>query len=68
MKTVIMIIGIAFLSMAALATPIAVCLGVYDWVGNDVQFKFALWFGLKSWVAMISTGLIVGLPCAAIAS
>tara|TARA_R110000751_G_C13668621_1_gene469999 strand:- start:458 stop:664 length:207 start_codon:yes stop_codon:yes gene_type:complete len=63
MKTLIFFIGVLFLIMAALATPIAIGLGLYDWVGNDVEFKFALWFGFKSWILMLSLGLIVGFPC-----
>lgn len=63
MKLLILFIGFAFIVMAALATPVAIGLGLYDWVANDMEFKYALWEGFKSWVLMISTGLIVGVPC-----
>lgn len=63
MKTALTIIAFIFIAMAALATPLAIGLGLYDWVGNDMQFKYALWEGFKSWFIMISLGLVVGLPC-----
>ena len=63
MKLLILLIGFLFLLMAALATPIAIGLGLYDWVGNDMEFKFALWEAFKSWALMIIVGLVVGLPC-----
>ena len=63
MKLVLTIVGFLFLCMAALATPIAIGLGLYDWVANDMQFKYALWEGFKSWAAMLSIGLLVGVPC-----
>jgi len=63
MKTLILFIGFAFIIMAALATPIAIGLGFYDWVANDVEFKYALWEGFKSWAIMLGSGLVVGIPC-----
>ena len=63
MKTLTLVLGCIFLIMAALATPIAIGLGLHDWVANDMQFKYALWEGFKSWVIMIAAGLFVGLPC-----
>ena len=63
MKALFIWVGVLFLAMAALATPIAIGLGLYDWVANNMAFKYALWEGFKSWVIMISSGLIVGYPC-----
>jgi hypothetical protein len=63
MKLVFLVIGSIFLLMATLSTPIAIGLGLYDWVGNDMEFKYALWEGFKSWAIMLITGLAVGLPC-----
>ncbi len=63
MKAILALVGFGFLIMAGLATPIAIGLGLWDWVGNDMEFKFALWEGFKSWAIMVSTGLIIGLPC-----
>ena len=63
MKVVLMFIAIVALGCAALATPISVVYGVYEWVGNDAEFKFALWAGVKLWLTMLIGGLVVGLPC-----
>lgn len=62
MKLLIQIIAVVFLLMAALATPVAIGVGLYDWVVNDVEFKIALWEGFKMWATMIVAGLLVGLP------
>ena len=66
MKTFALILSCIFLIMAALATPIAIGLGIYDWVANDMIFKLALWEGFKSWAIMIGSGLIIGLPLYAV--
>ena len=63
MKVFLLIIGSMFLLMAALATPVAIGLGLYDWVANDMEFKYALWEGFKSWAIMVGLGLVVGFPC-----
>jgi hypothetical protein len=63
MKTLLFWVGFLFLVVAALATPIAIGLGFYDWIGNDMEFKYALWEGFKSWAIMIVIGLVVGFPC-----
>jgi hypothetical protein len=63
MKTLTLVLACIFLVIAALATPIAIGLGLYDWVANDMEFKYALWEGFKSWAVMIGLGLCVGLPC-----
>ena len=63
MKVLILIVGVVFLIVAALATPVAAGLGIYDWVIAGSEFKFALWFACKVWLAMITTGVVVGLPC-----
>ena len=62
MKALLMILAFLFIGMAALATPIAIGLGLYDWVGNNMEFKFALWEGFKAWAIMVVAGLVVGLP------
>ena len=61
MKTAMSVIGIILIFIAALAAPVAVVHGVYEWVGNDIEFKYALWEGVKLWLIMLS-GLIVGYP------
>ncbi len=61
MKTVLFILGFVFIALAALATPIAIGLGIYDWAVGGMEFKLALWEGFKSWVLMIVIGLGVGL-------
>ena len=68
MKSLLMFLGVVFLTIATMATPVAIGLGLYDWVANDVEFKFALWFGFKVWASMLFLGLSVGLPCFLIAN
>ena len=63
MKTLTLLLACVFLSMAALATPVAIGFGIYDWVVNDMVFKLALWEGFKSWALMVVSGLCIGLPC-----
>ena len=63
MKTIILLIGVLFLAIAGLSTPVAIGLGLYDWVISDAEFKFALWFGFKVWIFMLASGVIVGVPC-----
>ena len=63
MKDLILIVGVVFLAVAALATPVSVGLGIYDWVIAGSEFKFALWYGCKVWAALTAAGLIVGVPC-----
>ena len=62
MKPLLLVIAIIFIGMAALSTPIAIGLGLYDWTVNDMEFKYALWEGFKSWAIMVITGLAVGVP------
>ena len=62
MKTLISIIAVVFILMAALATPIAIGSGIYEWAVVNVEFKVALWEGFKMWIKMIVIGLVVGLP------
>lgn len=62
MKTTYLIIAAVFMALAALATPIAIGCGLYDWVANDNEFKYALWYGFKMWVGMLAVGLGIGLP------
>ena len=57
MKVVILVVGIIFLVCAALATPIGIGYGIYSWVIDDLEFKFALWSGFKVWLLMLC-GLI----------
>jgi hypothetical protein len=62
MKTTLMILGGLFLFMAALATPVSIGVGIYDWVIVDLEFKFALWEGFKLWMKMLGFGLVIGYP------
>ena len=62
MKTLFSIVALIFIAMAALATPVAIGFGIYDWVIVDMEFKFALWYGFKMWISMIAAGLVVGVP------
>tara|TARA_R110002020_G_scaffold248376_1_gene462368 strand:- start:5235 stop:5432 length:198 start_codon:yes stop_codon:yes gene_type:complete len=55
------IISFILILCAALATPAGIVHGVYEWVGNDIEFKYALWEGVKLWLIMLSA-LIVGYP------
>lgn len=61
MRATMMIIATILICIAALATPAGVVYGVYEWVGNDLEFKFALWEGVKLWLTMLSA-LIIGYP------
>ncbi len=61
MKTAMSLVGLGLIIIAGLATPVAVVHGVYEWVVNDAEFKFALWEGVKLWLVMLSC-LIVGYP------
>ncbi len=63
MKTVLFIVGAVFIFIAAIATPVSIGYGIYEWVAIDMEFKFALWEGFKLWVTMILTGLVIGMPC-----
>ena len=63
MKTILLFAGYALIIIAALATPIAIGLGLYERVVNDMEFKFALLEGFKLWVIMIGLGLGFGIPC-----
>jgi len=48
------LLGIGFFIIAALATPVSVVYGIYEWVVIDVQFKYALWEACKMWLSMIA--------------
>ena len=61
MKTTIYIIGMILILCGALATPVGIVHGVYEWVANDLEFKYALWEGVKLWLIMLSA-LIIGYP------
>lgn len=54
MKLVFLLVAVACLVLAALATPIAIVFGIYDWAANDVELKAALWFGAKIWISLIA--------------
>tara|TARA_R110000822_G_scaffold23066_4_gene71604 strand:+ start:3972 stop:4181 length:210 start_codon:yes stop_codon:yes gene_type:complete len=58
MKTVFYITGIILILCAALATPAGIVHGVYEWVGNDLEFKYALWEGVKLWLIMLSAAIV----------
>lgn len=53
MKPILFVIGMIFLGLGALATPIAIIYGLHEWVVVDVQFKFALWEACKVWMSML---------------
>ena len=59
MKKLTLIIGAFSLVLLFLSTPIAIGLGLYDWAVNDVEGKFALWEGFKSWLIMVFLGLSI---------
>ena len=63
MKTTLLVIGIIFMLMAVLATPIAIGLGLYDWVAGGLEFKYAVWEAFKSWALMLVVGMPVGYTC-----
>ena len=62
MKAIILILACVFALIGALATPIAIGLGVYEWAASDVEFKFALWYAVKAWATMLLIGFGVGIP------
>lgn len=62
MRTLLVFVSVILLGMAALATPIAIGVGIYDWVFVDYEFKHALWNGFSLWAKMVVIGLIVGYP------
>ena len=53
MKNILGFIGVALIILAAISTPLAIGLGLYEWVIADVEFKFALWYGFKVWIGMV---------------
>ena len=53
MKSLFFVVGIFLMGMAALATPISVVYGIYEWAVVDTQFKVALWEAAKTWVSML---------------
>ncbi len=53
MRLSFLIISSTCFVLVALATPLAIGLGLYDWVVNDNEFKFALWGGFKAWVTLL---------------
>lgn len=61
MKTTFCVIAMILILCGALATPAGIVHGVYEWVGNDLEFKYALWEGVKLWLIMLSA-LIIGYP------
>lgn len=36
-----------------LSIPISIGYGSYRWVSEDIEFKMALWSGVKTWLSMI---------------
>ena len=52
MKDLSLCVGGILLLVAALATPLSVIYGIYDWAVIDLQFKVALWAACKSWISM----------------
>lgn len=62
MKTFLQLASFAFLGMAALATPIAIGIGIYEWAVVDALFKEALWIGFKNWIIMLVVGIGIGVP------
>ena len=63
MRSLLTILAAIFISLAALATPISIGVGLYDWAITGVEFKFALWEGFKTWLILLGVGLFIGLPC-----
>jgi len=60
MKLLCLVIRAIGCIVAVLATPIAIGFGLYEWVGNDVEFKFALWYGFKIWLTLLIGGAVAG--------
>ena len=52
-KTLFMIIGALCFLSAALSIPISIIYGVNLWAGDDLEFKLALWEGVKLWLLMV---------------
>lgn len=53
MKAIFMILGVVCFILAAAATPIGIGYGVYQWAVEDIEFKIALWAGVKTWITML---------------
>ena len=56
-KTFLMIIAVLCCSSAALSMPTSIIYGINLWIGDDLEFKFALWEGVKLWLPM--TAMII---------
>jgi len=54
MKSACSIVGLVLLVLAALATPVSVVYGIYEWAVIDLEFKVALWEMAKMWISMIA--------------
>jgi hypothetical protein len=67
MKKIFYIASMILILCGVLATPAGIVHGIYEWVGNDMEFKFALWEGVKLWLIMLSA-LVIGYPLFLISS
>ena len=57
MKIISLGIGVICFGLVILAAPAGITYGVYQWAVADVEFKMALWMGVKTW--LIGTSLVV---------
>lgn len=62
MKTVLLIIGVIFLAIAALGIPTGIGVAIYNFAFADVGIAIALWEGFKTWAIMLGCGLVIGYP------
>jgi hypothetical protein len=62
-STILFIVSLICVILAALSTPIAIGTGIYKWALSDIEFKYALWEAFKMWLTMIGLGVFIGLPC-----
>lgn len=61
MKILLSVLAGICMIAAAIATPVAIVFGAYQWGGNGLEFQVALWSAVKLWgtmLVMIVPGLI----------
>lgn len=48
------LIGVILICIAAIATPISIGWGLYQWATDALIFKMAAWEGFKIWISMVA--------------
>lgn len=68
MKNLLLWLSIGLLCLAALSTPVAIGVGIYDWAIDNQESKLSLWNAFLLWIKMLATGVVVGFPLYLIAN